>query len=458
MDLFSYRDGELYAEDTRVADIAAEAGTPCFIYSRQTILTHYDRLVAAFAPIDPLVCYSVKSCGNLSVLRVLAERGAGMDVVSGGELFRAREAGVPAAKCVYAGVGKTDAEIVGAIRAGLGLFNCESEEEFENIARLAAAERATVRVALRINPDVDPKTHRYTSTGKKETKFGVDLERARRFFATYGRDPHAKLEGLHLHIGSPIYTVDPYREAMTKTAALVEELARDGFAIRSIDLGGGFGADYESAQSPALLDYAAAIIPIAKPLHDRGVRFILEPGRTIVANAGILVTKVLYTKTSGDKRFAICDTGMNALLRPSHYGSFHFIWPVAPGVAMTPARRAPDPGLAGTVPQDVVGPLCETGDFLALDRALPATIARGDLLAVFTAGAYGMSMASRYNSSPLPAEVLVSGTTAAVVREREDYAALVEHERAPRELARGVAQLARGAAQLAPGVAQEVHA
>jgi diaminopimelate decarboxylase len=469
MDLFSYRDGELYAEDTRVADIAAEAGTPCFIYSRQTILTHYDRLVAAFAPIDPLVCYSVKSCGNLSVLRVLAERGAGMDVVSGGELFRAREAGVPAAKCVYAGVGKTDAEIVGAIRAGLGLFNCESEQEFENIARLAAAERATVRVALRINPDVDPKTHRYTSTGKKETKFGVDLERARRFFATYGRDPHANLEGLHLHIGSPIYTVDPYREAMTKTAALVEELARDGFAIRSIDLGGGFGADYESAQSPALSDYAAAIIPIAKPLHDRGVRFILEPGRTIVANAGILVTKVLYTKTSGDKRFAICDTGMNALLRPSHYGSFHFIWPVAPGAAMTPARRAPDPGLgsgvAGTVPQDVVGPLCETGDFLALDRALPASIARGDLLAVFTAGAYGMSMASRYNSSPLPAEVLVSGATAAVVREREDYAALVEHERAPRELALGVSQLARGVSQLAlgvsqlaPGVTQEVHA
>jgi len=435
MDRFSYRDGELFAEDVPVRTLVAETGTPCFVYSRATLEEHYDRLVEAFAPIAPLVCYSVKSCPNLGVLRVLAERGAGMDVVSGGELFRAQAAGVPAAKCVYAGVGKTDAEIRGAIRAGLGLFNCESEQEFENIARLAAEVRTAVRVALRINPDVDPKTHRYTSTGKKETKFGVDLERARRFFATYGRDPFAKLEGLHLHIGSPIYTVDPYREAMTKTAVLVEELARDGFAIRSIDLGGGFGADYESSQSPPLKDYAAAILPIAKPLHDKGVRFILEPGRAIVANAGILVVEVLYTKTSGDKRFVICDAGMNALLRPSHYGSFHFIWPVTPGAAMTPARRALDPKIDGTVAQDVVGPLCETGDFLALDRMLPASLARGDLLAVFTAGAYGMSMASRYNSSPLPAEALVSGSRAELVRHRETYETLVEHEREPTPIA-----------------------
>ena len=434
MDSFSFRNGELYAEDLRVADIAAKAGTPCYVYSRATLEDHYDRLVEAFRAIDPLVCYSVKSCGNLGVLRVLAERGAGMDAVSGGELHRARAAGVPLSKCVYAGVGKTDREIREAILGGLGLFNCESEEEFENIARIARELKRETRVALRINPDVDPKTHRYTSTGKKETKFGVDLERARRFFATYGRDAHAKLEGLHLHIGSPIYTVDPYREAMTKTAALVEELARDGFQIRSIDLGGGFGADYESSQSPPLKDYAAAIIPIAKPLYDKGVRFILEPGRTIVANAGILVVEVLYTKTSGDKRFAICDAGMNALLRPSHYGSFHFIWPVAPGVAMTPARRALDPKMEGTAAQDVVGPLCETGDFLALDRQLPASLGRGDLLAVFTAGAYGMSMASRYNSSPLPAEVLVSGSHAKVVRARESYESLVEHEREPKPL------------------------
>ena len=431
MDSFSFRNGELYAEDLRVADIAAKAGTPCYVYSRATLEDHYDRLVEAFRAIDPLVCYSVKSCGNLGVLRVLAERGAGMDAVSGGELHRARAAGVPLSKCVYAGVGKTDREIREAILGGLGLFNCESEEEFENIARIARELKRETRVALRINPDVDPKTHRYTSTGKKETKFGVDLERARRFFETYGRDEYARLEGLHLHIGSPIYTVDPYREAMTKTAALVEELACGGFAIRSIDLGGGFGADYESAQSPPLTEYAEAIIPLAKPLFDKGVRFILEPGRTIVGNAGILVLSVLYTKTSGDKRFVICDAGMNALLRPSHYGSFHFIWPVAPGAEMTPARRTLDPKLPGTATQDVVGPLCETGDFLALDRVLPASIKRGDLLAVFTAGAYGMSMASRYNSSPLPAEVLVSGATAQVVRARETFDALIEHELKP---------------------------
>lgn len=459
MDFFSYRNGELFVEDLPVRAVAAAAGTPCYIYSRSTIERHYDRLVEAFRPIDPLVCYSVKSSSNVSILRVLAERGAGMDIVSGGELQRAgaamcgfgsgfgsgtassmtptsdAEFRAQMSKCVYAGVGKSDADILEAILAGIGLFNCESEQEFENIARIARLQRTEVRVALRINPDVDPQTHRYTSTGKKETKFGVDLERARRFFATYGRDPFARLEGLHLHIGSPIYTVEPYREAMAKTAALVEELARDGFAIRSIDLGGGFGADYESAQSPPLAEYAGAIIPLAKPLHDRGVRFILEPGRTIVANAGILVVKVLYTKTSGDKRFVICDAGMNALLRPSHYGSFHFIWPVAPGAALVPPRRALDPGIAGTVAQDVVGPLCESGDFLALDRQLPANIARGDLLAVFTSGAYGMSMASSYNSHPLPAEVLVAGDDATLIRPRESVMALMAPELKPKSLA-----------------------
>jgi diaminopimelate decarboxylase len=351
-----------------------------------------------------------------------------MDVVSAGELNRAAAAGVDPSKCVYAGVGKSDFDILASIIAGVGLFNCESEQEFENIARLAKEQKRTVRVALRINPDVDPKTHRYTSTGKKETKFGVDLERARRFFATYGRDPHARLEGLHLHIGSPVYTTDPYREAMGKTAALVDELEQDGFEIRSIDLGGGFGADYETDQSPPLKAYAQAIIPLAKPLHDKGVRFILEPGRMIAANAGILVVSVLYTKTSGEKRFVICDAGMNALLRPALYGSFHFMWPVSPGAALTPTTRAADPGVEGAVVHDVVGPLCETGDFLAMDRKLPASIKRGDQMAVFTAGAYGMSMASTYNSHPLPAEVLVSGSSAALIRQREQLLAFLDAE------------------------------
>ena len=434
MDRFSYRDGELFVEDLPVAEVAGKAGTPCYLYSRATLEAHYDRLAEAFAPIDPLICFSVKSCSNINVLRVLAERGAGMDVVSAGELNRAAAAGVDPSRCVYAGVGKSDFDIRCSIVAGVGLFNCESEQEFENIARLAKEQKRTVRVALRINPDVDPKTHRYTSTGKKETKFGVDLERARRFFATYGRDPHARLEGLHLHIGSPVYTTEPYREAIGKTVALVDELERDGFEIRSIDLGGGFGADYESGQSPPLTEYAAAIVPLAKPLYDKGIRFILEPGRMIAANAGILVVKVLYTKTSGEKRFVICDAGMNALLRPALYGSFHFMWPVSPGAGMTPARRAADPGVDGTAVHDVVGPLCETGDFLAIDRKLPASITRGDLLAVFTAGAYGMSMASTYNSHPLPAEVLVSGSTASLIRPRESMLSLFEAERTPTSL------------------------
>jgi diaminopimelate decarboxylase len=434
MDLFRYIDGELYVEDLAVRAVAESVQTPCYIYSRGTIESHFDRLTEAFAPIKPLICFSVKSCSNIHILRALAARGAGMDVVSGGEIARAQAAGVAMPNCVYAGVGKSDEEICQAMQAGVGLFNCESEEEFENIARLASAAKQIVRVALRINPDVDPKTHRYTSTGKKETKFGVDLERARAFFARFGSDPWAKLEGLHLHLGSPIYTVDPYREALEKTCALVDELARDGFAIRSIDLGGGFGADYESAQSPALMQYAEAIVPLAKPLYDKGVRFILEPGRTIIANAGILVLRVVYTKVSGEKRFIICDAGMNALLRPALYGSFHFIWPVIPEAHQIPQRRALDPQVPATVAHDVVGPLCETGDFLALDRLLPASIKRGDLLAVFTTGAYGMSMSSHYNSHRAPTEVLVAGSDAQLIRARETYASLFVQEQASTQL------------------------
>ena len=431
MHRFHYSGPDLFCESVDLAAVARLYGTPTYVYSATTISDHCRRLQGSFAGLDVQICYAVKANSNLALLRLFSQLGVGFDLVSAGEIRRVIAAGGEVKASVFAGVGKTEAEIALALENGVYAFHVESEPELARINHVAGTLGVKAPVAIRINPDVDPKTHRYTSTGKKETKFGVDLERARRFFATYGRDPHARLEGLHLHIGSPIYTVDPYREAMTKTAALVDELARDGFEIHSIDLGGGFGADYESAQSPPLKDYADAIVPLAKPLYDRGVRFILEPGRTIVANAGILVLSVLYTKTSGDKRFVICDAGMNALLRPSHYGSFHFMWPVAPGVDMTPARRTLDPKLPDTMAQDVVGPLCETGDFLALDRVLPASIGRGDLLAVFTAGAYGMSMASRYNSSPLPAEVLVSGTSAEIVRRRETFDTLVEHELKP---------------------------
>lgn len=429
MDHFRYQDGWLWCESMRADQVAEVAGTPCYVYSRATLLDHYRRLRETFAALDPLICYSIKSCANLSICRLLGAEGAGMDVVSGGELHRAMAAGVPAGRCVYAGVGKSDAEIQAALQAGVGVLNIESEEEFENVSRIAARLGRGCRAALRINPDVDPKTHRYTTTGRKETKFGVDLERARAFFRRYGRDPLARLEGLHLHIGSPIYSPQPYVESIRKALQLKAELESEGFQIRTLDMGGGFGADYESGQTPPWRDYATAIVPLLQPDHAAGLQIILEPGRTLVANAGVLLTRILYMKHSGDRRFAICDAGMQTLLRPSHYEAFHFIWPANPGPDHQPARRGKDPGVPGLTPVDVVGPLCETGDFLALERPLPS-MKRGDLLAIYTAGAYGMSMASRYNSTPLPAEVLVDGAEARVIRRRETYEDLVAHETA----------------------------
>lgn len=427
MDSFQYREGRLHAEDVSLAALAREVGTPVYVYSKATLLGHYDRLVQAFAELDPLICYSIKSSSNLALLRLLIERGAGMDVVSGGELFRAIQAGADPAQCVYAGVGKTDREIRYAIEQGLGWFNVESEAEFENISRIAKSMNATCRAALRVNPDVDPKTHRYTSTGKKETKFGVDIERAKAFFARYGNDPHCHLRAIHLHIGSPVYSVDPYVDSITKALALIDELEAQGHSIEMLDLGGGFGADYESAQSPVAASYAERIVPLLKDRVANGLKIILEPGRTLIANAGILLVRVEYVKKGGEKTFIICDAGMNALIRPCHYDAFHFIWPEKVKPEHVPTKRAKEMELTGLITADVVGPICESGDFLAKDRKLPA-VQRGDLLAVFTAGAYGMVMASRYNSMPLPAEVLVDGETATIIRARETWEDLVAHE------------------------------
>ena len=352
-----------------------------------------------------------------------------MDVVSGGELFRAKKAGGDPKNFVYAGVGKSDAEIRFALEQRIGLFNVESEMEFENLARIARETGIRTGAALRVNPDVDPKTHRYTSTGKRESKFGVDLERAAAFFHSYGRDPFVSLRGIHLHIGSPVYTTAPYLESVTKALALMDELTAEGFQIDTLDLGGGFGADYESDQSPLAEEYANAIVPLLRDRVIKGLRIILEPGRTIAANAGVLLTKVEYVKKSGDRNFAICDAGMHTLLRPSHYGAFHFVWPTDVPAELVPPRRARELVLPGLERTEVVGPLCETGDFLAEDRMLPP-LHRGDLLAVYTAGAYGMTMASRYNSHPLPVEVLVEGDQFRVIRERETYDDLIHHESA----------------------------
>jgi diaminopimelate decarboxylase len=423
MDLFRYAPGELHCEDLPAAGLAGQFGTPLYVYSQGTLTGHFHRLREAFAPLDPLLCYSVKCCANIHICRALRELGSGFDVVSGGELFRALQAGADPRTIVFAGVGKTDREVHEAFAAGIGLFNIESESELERMAGLAAQARVVPSLALRINPDVDPKTHVYTTTGKKETKFGVDLERAAAAFRAFGRSPHLRLHGLHLHLGSPVNEIAPYETAVRKTLALVDALRADGFTIDTLDIGGGFGANYQGGEAPAAADYAAVLVPL---LRGRGLRIILEPGRSLAANAGILLTRVLHVKHSGARRFVIVDAAMTDLIRPALYGAYHFVWPVRPA-GRIPAHRGPTQPFEDLTPCDVVGPVCESSDFLAKDRPLPP-VAAGDLLAVFSTGAYGMTMASQYNSRPRAAEVLVSGGAARLIRRRETYDDLVRAE------------------------------
>lgn len=428
MDDFQYRDGQLHCEEVNLDDLAQRIGMPAYVYSRRTFEQHYDRIAQAFAAVEPIICYSIKSCGNVHILRLLADRGAGMDVVSGGELHRAQQAGAAMHKSVYAGVGKTDLEIREALAAKIGYFNIESEAEFENIAAIARQMGVTSRAALRVNPDVaDEQTHDKTTTGRKETKFGVDIERARHFFKVFGRNPNLKLCAIHLHIGSPIYSAEPYVQAITKALALIDELKEGGFEITALDIGGGFSADYETGQSPSAADYATDLVPLLQPFHDAGGTIILEPGRSISGNAGVLLCRVLYIKLSGRKKFIIVDSGFNHLLRAAMYGSFHFIWPTNAAPAHVPTVRQVEMDMPGLERCDVVGPLCETGDWFAQDRPLPP-VARGDLLCIFTAGAYGMAMASNYNAMPRPPEVLISGNHATIIRRRETYDDLVQPE------------------------------
>jgi diaminopimelate decarboxylase len=437
MDHFTYRHNELFAENIPVARIAKEVGTPTYIYSKATLLTHYQRIAAAFAPLNPLICYSIKSCGNLHLVQALVDQGSGMDVTSGGELFRALTAGCDPKKIVFAGVGKTDKEINEALDAsggggrGIGWFNIESEEEFWNLDRLAGLKGVTANGALRVNPDVENKgnTHAKTFTGKKETKFGVDIDRAANFYRQAAKAQHAKLNALHLHIGSPIKVVEPYVDAITKALALMDELKKDGILINTLDIGGGFAAFYEGNEAPPATTYAEAIVPLLKDRVANGLKIILEPGRSIACNAGILLSQVQYTKQGGTKKFVIIDAAMNDLIRPTLYESYHFIWPTA---GSTPANRQSDlrvpAGGGGDEKVDIVGPICESGDYLAKDRYIPVT-QRGELLAIFSAGAYGMSMASNYNARPRAAEVLVDGDTYTIIRKRETYEDLIANER-----------------------------
>lgn len=433
MDHFEFRGGELHCEDVPAAAIASEHGTPVYVYSAATLARHYDLLAAAFSPLDPLVCFSIKCCSNIHILRLLAERGAGMDAVSGGELFRAGLAGVPAAKVTFAGVGKSDEEIERALAGDgpgrpVGLLNIESEPEYEVAARAARAMRVEARAALRVNPGVSAGGHAYVRTAEEGSKFGVSLEHARLLFEKFGREKHLRLCGLHLHIGSSITDPGPYVEALRRVLALIDEIEKAGVRVEVLDLGGGFGADYRTGDAPPAARFAAAIVPLLEERVRRGLKIVLEPGRSIAANAGVLLTRVEYVKLAATKKYAVCDAGMHTLVRPSLYGAFHFIWPASVSPAHEPPRREESPDLPGLEKTDVVGPICESGDFLAKGRALPV-VARGDLLAVFAAGAYGMSMASRYNSHPLPAEVLVEGSRARLIRRRETHDDLVAHER-----------------------------
>ncbi len=425
MDSFIYKDGKLNAEAVGVDKIAAEVGTPAYIYSKATFVDHLTKIQKAYSELDTLICYSVKASGNINILKFLAENGSGFDIVSGGELYRALQAGADPAKIVYAGVGKTDTEILEALDAGIAYFNIESEAELNNLITLARQADRKTKVALRVNPDVEYKTHKFTATGQSETKFGVDIERALEVFDRYGDNSHVDLCAIHVHLGSGGKTIDPFVNAVEKILPVIDKLRSRGHRIEALDLGGGYGADYTSDSVPSAEQYASGIVPL---LRNRDLRLILEPGKSICANAGILLTRVLYTKTGGEKEFVIVDAGMNDLIRPSLYSAFHFIWPVAVDSNFVPEHRDEDLRMEGTRVVDVVGPICEGADFLAKDRALPP-VKRGDLLAVFTAGAYGFTMAGNYNARTRVPEILVDGDRFSTIRRRETYEDLVAPER-----------------------------
>jgi diaminopimelate decarboxylase len=410
---FHYRDGHLHCEDVRADVLAAEYGTPLYVYSQAAITDRYRAFDEAFAPLDRLIAYSVKANGNLSVLRLLAELGAGADIVSGGELHRALLAGIPGSRIVFSGVGKTVGEMVQALEAGVYGFNVESEGELHTLSEVAAARGVRAPVAIRVNPDIEAATpHHYTRTGHMATKFGVPYVDAPRLYRDAASLPGIELRGVDVHIGSQILEPTPYVAAIERVLGLVSTLRSDGIELAWIDVGGGFGVAYEEEGEPAPSAFAEALIPA---LRESGLQVVFGPGRYIVGPAGVLLARVLYVKKMGPKTFVITDAGMNDLLRPSHYASYHRIDPVE----RHPAR--------GGIEVDVVGPVCESGDFLALDRVIERP-EPGELIAIGTAGAYGFTMASTYNSRPRPAELLVDGTRVLLARRRERNEDLIRGE------------------------------
>jgi diaminopimelate decarboxylase len=432
---FHYRDGHLFCEEFDVAAAAERFGTPLYLYSAGTILDHYGRLDEALAGLDHLICYAVKANSNRAILRLLRDAGAGFDIVSGGELFRALKAGADPGKCTFAGVGKSHEEIEYALEQGVYSFNIESEAELDYINQIASAKNQRAPIALRVNPDVEAQTHQYISTGKSENKFGIALERAAKVYERASKMAATTVRGVQMHIGSQITEAAPFVAAIEKIEPLVSEL-KSKYAIEFFSVGGGLGIAYESSiasgsgdwwtsQRPhplTIQQYVDAILP---GLTRFGVRILLEPGRLLVGNAGILLTRIRYIKETAQKKFAIIDAGMNDLIRPALYGSYHEIVPVAGSSA---SRNK-------TVRMDIVGPVCESGDFFAQDREMPELRA-GDLLAVMSAGAYGFVMSSNYNSRPLPAEALVQRNKVSLIRKHQTIDDLIRNEVDPIQISR----------------------
>ncbi len=450
MHSFRYRNGQLHCEDVDLTGVAEKFGTPLYVYSAGTVLDHYQRLDAALAPLDHLICYAVKANSNRAILKLLAGEGAGFDIVSGVELYRVLAAGGDATCCTFAGVGKSREEIEYALEKGVYSFNVESEAELEYIARIAGAKNLRAPIALRANPDVDPHTHDYISTGSRENKFGIALDRTAAVYERAAKMRNIDIVGVQMHIGSQITEAAPFAEAIKKVVPIVRDL-KSKYGIKFFSVGGGLGIVYESSfesgakewwdsradksKSLSIQQYVDAILPSLRELK---LKILLEPGRLLVGNAGVLLTRVRYIKRTGQKKFAIVDAGMNDLIRPALYHSYHEIVPVEEPRSVGEAVSFPSSKSKSmrksknkTERIDIVGPVCESGDFFALDREMP-TVQEGDLLAIMSAGAYGFVMASNYNSRPLPAEALVRGNKFALIRKRQIPEDLVRDEVDPK--------------------------
>ena len=408
---FAYRDGKLFAEEISVTGLAEEYGTPLYIYSAATLRRHFEAFDSAFAGLDHLTCFSVKANSNLSLLKLLGEMGAGMDIVSGGELYRALKAGIPGDKIVYSGVGKRASEIREALEAGILMFNVESVAELHRINEVAGDMGVVAKISFRINPDVDPQTHPYISTGMQKNKFGLDIENSLKAYELAAKLENIDPVGMDCHIGSQLTNIDPFLEALDKLLAFHEKLKAMGIDIQYLDLGGGLGISYDAEEPPHPSEFGEAL---KAKLAATGLKIILEPGRVIAGNAGVMITEVVYTKSNPTKNFLIVDGAMNDLIRPSLYGSFHKIGEVE--------QHGRDSKV-----YDVVGPICESGDFLARDRELPE-IEAGERLVVYSAGAYGFTMSSNYNTRPRACELLVDGDKAIVARKRETYEDIIKNE------------------------------